>query len=88
MRHVVICDVSNTGNIVSSTCDTASNTVELVTLSTGLILGSGLLLYLTAVRDEVGQRKEDNDDAHFIYNYGWGFHAACITFLCSNGNTV
>lgn len=52
----------------------------------GLAVAVGIILYISAINDEVGHRlskKSDDKDAMFTYNYGWSFYFAGLSFLFS-----
>lgn len=49
-------------------------------LSSGLSLVVGLVLYISNINDEMLNRTKSNE-AYFSYKYGWSFAFAAISFL-------
>ncbi|XP_041364236.1 voltage-dependent calcium channel gamma-7 subunit-like [Gigantopelta aegis] len=50
----------------------------------GLCLSVGIILYISAINDEVGHRTSNSDDPFsFKYTYGWSFFVAGVGFLSS-----
>lgn len=53
--------------------------------SSGLMLAVGIILYISAINDEVGHRPKpseaDEDTKKFDYEYGWSFFFAGTSFL-------
>ncbi|KAJ8319351.1 hypothetical protein KUTeg_004442 [Tegillarca granosa] len=52
----------------------------------GLSVAVGIILYISAINDEVGHRlskKSDDKDSTFSYSYGWSFYFAGLSFLFS-----
>jgi len=55
-------------------------------LFAALILGMGVILYISAVNDEVAHRKKTEsspDNVVFEYRYGWAFFFTAATFICA-----
>ncbi|XP_076458176.1 voltage-dependent calcium channel gamma-5 subunit-like [Babylonia areolata] len=51
---------------------------------TGLALAVGMILYISAVNDEVGYRSSTmQEEGGFSYRYGWSFFTAGLAFLAS-----
>ena len=52
---------------------------------TALGLAMGIVMYISAVNDEVSHRKKTMDKAEksFQYHYGWAFFFCGATFICS-----
>ena len=50
-----------------------------------LSLAMGVILYISAVNDEVAHRKktESASDRVFSYRYGWAFFFGAATFMCT-----
>ena len=50
-----------------------------------LLLAVGVIIYISAVNDEVSHRKKPTnpDDPKFIYSYGWAFFFAGSSFVSS-----
>ncbi|ESO83933.1 hypothetical protein LOTGIDRAFT_108597 [Lottia gigantea] len=48
----------------------------------GLSLAVGIVLYISAINDEVGLISKKERD-HFVYYYGWSFYTAGIAFITS-----
>ncbi|KAK6187337.1 hypothetical protein SNE40_005393 [Patella caerulea] len=49
----------------------------------GLSLAVGIVLYISAINDEVGYRSSKRAEQTFVYNYGWSFYTAGIAFITS-----
>ena len=49
-----------------------------------LVLAVAVILYISAVNDEISQRKPaGSDEPQFEYSYGWAFYCAGGAFVCS-----
>ena len=53
-------------------------------MNPGLALAVGMILYISAVNDEVGYRSSTmQEEGGFSYGYGWSFFTAGVGFLLS-----
>lgn len=61
------------------------NWINCMLFSSGLMLAVGIILYISAINDEVGHRPKpseaDEDTKKFDYEYGWSFFFAGTSFL-------
>lgn len=49
----------------------------------GLLVAVGMILYISAINDEVGHGIKSKDGSMFSYRYGWSFVFVGISFVCS-----
>lgn len=55
---------------------------------TGLTLAVGIILYISAINDEVGHRLKGKEGKQFAYEYGWSFFFAGMSFMIAEGTAV
>lgn len=78
---VVAVIFSVTGNIRK---DSKTLIGGVIFILSGLSLATGMILYISAINDEVGYRASTNKHSSgFSYQYGWSFFTAGFAFLSS-----
>lgn len=79
---VIATSLSVIGNIKNDVKTLVSSGIHILS---GLMLAVGIILYISAINDEVGHRPKpseaDEDTKKFDYEYGWSFFFAGTSFL-------
>ncbi|XP_048764459.1 voltage-dependent calcium channel gamma-5 subunit-like isoform X1 [Ostrea edulis] len=79
---VIATTLSVIGNIKHDVKTLISSGIHILS---GLMLAVGIILYISAINDEVGHRPKpseaDDDTKKFDYEYGWSFFFAGTSFL-------
>ena len=56
-------------------------------MSPGLILAVGIIIYISAINDEVGYSAQGRQ-IEFRYHYGWSFFTICLAFVSAKCSAV
>ncbi|XP_005092324.1 voltage-dependent calcium channel gamma-5 subunit-like [Aplysia californica] len=57
-------------------------------IATGLSLAVGIIIYISAINDEVGYSFRNRRHIDFEYDYGWSFYTTCLAFLSAKCSAV